>query len=126
MFKNKQQAAKKLAERLKNDRVEKRSLKIISLTKPGEEIARYLKKELETDHPADQNPIIIIVDDGRVSFSKLRGKINQLRQEKVKQILIAMPVYEHEKIRKLEKFADGVYILEQPKVFLSAEDFYQE
>lgn len=130
MFKDKQKAAEKLAQRLKKDRVGERPIKIISLTAGGQQIANYLHKNLNfplANHKSLlTNHYILIVDDGSVSFSKLRGKINHLRQEKAKQILVAMPVYEHEKIRKLEKFADGVYILEQPKVFMSARDFYKE
>lgn len=141
MFKNKKTAAIKLAEKLSRDRVGERSVKIISLTSGGKPIADILSKNLNipiANHPPATpglpggrgqslftNHCIIIVDDGSVSFSKLRGEINQLRQERAKKILVAMPVYEHKKTRKLEKFADGVYILEQPKVFLSAEDFYQ-
>lgn len=130
MFKNKQQAAEKLAERLKNDRVGERSVKIITLTSGGQPIADILSKNLNIPIANHQslftNHCIIIADDGSVNFSRLRGKINQLRQEKAKKILIAMPIYEHEKARELEKYADGVYILEQPKVFLSADDFYKE
>ncbi len=130
MFTNKQQAAKKLAEKLKRDGVGERSVKIISLTPGGQSIAETLSKNLNIPIANRQsliaNHYIIIADDGSVNFSKLRGKINQLRQENAKKILIAMPVYEHKKTRKLEKFADGVYVLEQPKVFLSADDFYQD
>ncbi len=129
MFKNKKQAAQKLLERLKNDRVGERPVKIITLTSGGKPIADYLNKNLNYLPPStnDNRPsTIIIADDGRASFSRLRGKINQLRQENTKKILVAMPIYEHKKVRELEKHADGVYILKQPKVFISAEDFYQE
>ena len=126
MFKNKQQEAQQLLERLRNDRVGERTVKIISLSEKENQIANYLKEKLLNNQPKEKGEIVIIADEGSVGFSRLRGKINQLRQEKAKQILIAMPVYEHEKARELEKHADGVYILEQPKVFMSADDFYQE
>ncbi len=125
MFNTRRQAAEQLLQRLKNDRVGERPTKIIHLTENGKPIAEYLNKNLNLSSINHRPSTIIITDDGNISLSKLLGKIHALREKNAKQILVAIPVYEHEKVRKLEKFADGVYVLKQPKVFMSADEFYK-
>lgn len=137
MFKNRLDAAKQLAEKLKQDKI--KPTKIVGLTKGGQKMAQYIQKLLPptTNHPSassaqsncgrGQNQItILIVDDGSISLEKLIHAIKLYRRKNIKRIILGLPVYKHEEIRKLEKLADAVYTINEPKTFISAEEFYHD
>jgi len=69
---------------------------------------------------------IIIVDDGSIPVDQLIHAVKVYRKKKAQKIVIALPVYKHESIRKLEEIADAVYTIFEPKTFISITEFYQD
>jgi len=124
MFKNRLDAAKQLAEKIKKDSI--KNVNIIALTPGGRKIAKYLKKLLPSN-PNQQNlTSVLIVDDGNISSQKLTHAVKLYRSKNPKKIIIGLPVYKHEEILKLENIADAVYTVSEPETFVSAAEFYQD
>ncbi len=126
MFKNRLDAARQLKNKLEPDFDSKIEIKIISLTPGGNKIAKYLDKLLSSRPKDDQSPTetILIVDDGGSSPEKLIRAVKLYRQKNFKKIAVGIPVYKLDDILKLQKHADAVYTVYQPKTFISTEEFY--
>ncbi len=124
MFKNRLDAAKQLTEKIKKDDI--KNLNIIALTPGGRKIAKYLKKLLSQATNHKRRASILIVDDGNISPKKLVHAVKLYRRKNPKKILIGLPIYKHEEVRKLEKIADAVYTIIEPKNFISITEFYKD
>jgi predicted phosphoribosyltransferase len=71
--------------------------------------------------------IVIIVDDGIATGLTMQAAIHAVRTKKPKQVIVAAPVASQESFRSLEKIADRVLVLDDPKSFLGAVgSHYQE
>lgn len=69
--------------------------------------------------------IIILVDDGLATGSTMRAAVAALRQEKPKQIIVAVPVAPPSTCAEIEKEADRVVCLYTPLKFSSVGQWYQ-
>jgi putative phosphoribosyl transferase len=70
------------------------------------------------------NKTIILVDDGMATGLTMRAAIQSLRKEKVKSIVVAIPVAPPESLKQVKAHADLVFCLEVPLSFYAVGQFY--
>jgi predicted phosphoribosyltransferase len=73
-----------------------------------------------------KNKTVIICDDGSASKLRLLSSIKEVRLQHPQKIVIATPIAANKTIRVLASKADEVIVLEQPQLFFSASQFYQD
>ena len=78
------------------------------------------RKRMEVD-----GRTVILVDDGLATGSTMRAAVAALRQEKPRQIIVAVPVAAPSTCAEIEKVADRVVCLYTPLKFLSVSQWYQ-
>jgi putative phosphoribosyl transferase len=69
---------------------------------------------------------IILVDDGVATGSTVKAAIQALREEKLKKLVVAIPVAPPETANELSKMADEFVCLEIPVNFMAVGMFYQD
>lgn len=69
---------------------------------------------------------IIIADDGAATGATMIAAIRETRAKKPKKIIVALPVAPPETVKNLEEEADQIIVLEQPELFFSVSQFYQD
>ncbi len=124
MFKNLLDAAKQLAEKINQDKIQ--PTKTIGLSENGKKIANYLKRLLPSTANRKHLATILITDDGNLPLNKLIHAVKLYRQKNVKRIIVGLPIYKHDDVLELEKLADAVYTVHEPATFISAAEFYQD
>ncbi len=67
---------------------------------------------------------VIIVDDGMATGLTVKASIKFLRKEKVKSIVVAVPVASPDAIKQIRALADAVYCIEEPLSFYAVGQFY--
>lgn len=82
---------------------------------------KYLKGRKR--HSA-KNKIAIVVDDGVATGLTLRAALRLLRQEKPKELVVAVPVAPHDMVEILQNEADRVVVLEDEYRYLGAVGAY--
>jgi putative phosphoribosyl transferase len=70
------------------------------------------------------NKTIILVDDGMATGLTMKVSIQSLRKEKVKSIIVAVPVAASDSIKEVKALADFVFCLEVPLSFYAVGQFY--
>jgi predicted phosphoribosyltransferase len=83
----------------------------------------YLK---DRKHYSARNKIVIVVDDGVATGLTLRAAIHSLRQEKPKELIVAIPVAPHEFMNILHAEADKVIVLKDERGYLGAVGAYYQ
>jgi len=68
----------------------------------------------------------IIVDDGAATGATMMAAIKEIRTNRAKKIIVALPVAPKETVQKLKREADEVIVLEQPEIFFSVSQFYED
>lgn len=97
------------------------------ISRQKEEISRRVRvyrggreiKELE-------NKIIILVDDGVATGATIKAAIETLKKEKIKKLVVALPVAPPETAGELKKMADEFICLETPLNFMAIGAHYQD
>ncbi len=69
---------------------------------------------------------VILVDDGVATGQTTQAAINYLRQQGVKEIILAVPVASPETAKRLAALADRTIILQTPPFFSAVGQFYRE
>jgi predicted phosphoribosyltransferase len=69
---------------------------------------------------------VILVDDGIATGATVFAALNWLRNQKVRKMVVAVPVGPRETILKLETVADDVAVLQAPLIFGAVGEFYQD
>jgi predicted phosphoribosyltransferase len=69
---------------------------------------------------------VILVDDGLATGQTTQAAINYLRNENVKEIILAAPVAAPDTIKRLKELVERIVILEKPANFAAVGQFYQE
>ncbi len=78
------------------------------------------------DLPADiANKTVIITDDGVATGSTILGAVKSAQKQKVKKIIVAVPVAPPSVVRKLEQQADEVICLHATEDFSGVSQFYK-
>ena len=73
-----------------------------------------------------EGKIVFLVDDGIATGATLFAAVSWLRKQRVKKLVVAVPVGPADTIARLEKLADGVTVLQAPFVFGSVGEFYSD
>ncbi|MHC4621083.1 MAG: phosphoribosyltransferase [Planctomycetota bacterium] len=88
-----------------------------------------IKRRIETLRKGEPLPqiigkTVILVDDGIAMGSTMRAGILLCRDRKAKEIVVASPVASSSTAAAFEKIADGVVILEKPRLFRAVAQVY--
>ena len=80
------------------------------------------------DRPAPQleGKIIIIVDDGLATGATMHAAVNALKQAKIKQLIVAVPVGASDTCAGLEEIVDKVVCLHTPFPFYAIGYWYRD
>jgi predicted phosphoribosyltransferase len=91
-----------------------------------QEIERRLVKFRGSSVYNLEGKIVFLVDDGIATGATLFAAIRWLRKQKVKKLVVAVPVGPSDTIARLEKLADEVAVLQAPLIFGSVGEFYSD
>jgi predicted phosphoribosyltransferase len=73
-----------------------------------------------------KDKFVILVDDGIATGATVFAAINWLRNQKVRKIIVAVPVGPNDIVLRLEAVADDVVVLQAPLLFTAVGEFYQD
>lgn len=90
------------------------------------EIERRLLKFRGSNNYYLEGKIVILVDDGIATGATIFAAIRWLRNQRVRKIVVAVPVGPPDTIMRLEKAADEVVVLQSPILFGAVGEFYQD
>lgn len=86
---------------------------------------RLLKFRGSMDYQLE-GKFVILVDDGIATGATVFAAINWLRGQKIRKIVVAMPVGPRDTVLRLVKVADDVVVLQTPLLFEAVGEFYQD
>jgi predicted phosphoribosyltransferase len=69
---------------------------------------------------------VILVDDGIATGATVFAAINWLRSQKIRKLIVAVPVGPRDTIMKLKTVADDVIVLQAPFLFEAVGEFYED
>jgi predicted phosphoribosyltransferase len=69
---------------------------------------------------------VILVDDGIATGATVLAAINWLRSQKIRKLIVAVPVGPRDTITKLKTVADDVIVLQTPFLFEAVGEFYED
>ncbi len=96
------------------------------LNKKKEEVQRRLENYRgSSDYKFDEKTVIL-VDDGIATGSTVFAILNWLKKNKVKKIVLAVPVMPPETFQNMKDFCDEIVSLEIPHDFAAVGQFYHE
>ncbi|TAL27463.1 MAG: phosphoribosyltransferase [Nitrospirae bacterium] len=97
------------------------------IKKQEEEIARRRVLYREGKGiPALNGKIIILVDDGIATGATMKAAIAALKKEKIKQLVVAVPVAAPDSAEDIKAMVDKWICLDTPHYFSSVGSFYQD
>lgn len=103
----------------------------ISYVKEEAERLKHVIKRRYEDYRGSATPpdfsgkTCIIVDDGIATGHTVKAAVDYLRRQKVKKIVLAVPVSAVDSAARLEKEVDEFICLERPSDFYAVGQFYQ-
>ncbi|HEY1248374.1 MAG TPA: phosphoribosyltransferase family protein [Nitrososphaera sp.] len=86
---------------------------------------RLLKFRVSKDYQLE-GKFVILVDDGIATGATMFAAIKWLRAQKIRKMVVAVPVGPRDTILKLRNVADEVVVLQVPLVFGAVGHFYQD
>ncbi|HXV46474.1 MAG TPA: phosphoribosyltransferase family protein [Nitrososphaera sp.] len=90
------------------------------------EIERLLLKFKGSKDYDLEGKFVILVDDGIATGATVFAAINWLRAQKIKKLVVAVPVGPSDTILRLQTVADEVVVLQAPSLFRAVGEFYQD
>lgn len=90
------------------------------------EIERRLLKFRGSKDYHLEGKFVILVDDGIATGATVFATINWLRNQKVRKMVVAVPVGPKDTVLRLETVADDVVVLQAPLLFGAVGEFYQD
>jgi putative phosphoribosyl transferase len=96
-----------------------------AIAKAQEEL-RYRNNLYHVNRPMIdiQGHNVIIIDDGMATGATMQVAIKALHQQKVNEIIVAVPVSSEEAYNKIQKIANRVISLHTPKIFDAVGSWY--
>lgn len=73
-----------------------------------------------------EGKVVILVDDGAATGATLIAAAREVWNNNPKKVIIALPVAPLETVKKLEKEADEMIVLQTPQPFFAVGQFYEE
>jgi putative phosphoribosyl transferase len=91
------------------------------------EIARRRRAYVgDRQPPSVRGRTVILADDGIATGASMKAAISSLRQERPKQIVVAVPVAPAQTVHDLEVIADEVICLDTPSPFVAIGPHYRD
>lgn len=90
------------------------------------EIGRRLLKFRGSKDYHLEGKFVILVDDGIATGATVFAAINWLRSQKIRKMVVAVPVGPKDTVLKLKTVADEVVVLQVPLSFGAVGEFYQD
>jgi putative phosphoribosyl transferase len=98
-----------------------------AIIRQKEEIARRSKLYRKGGSISNiKGKIIILVDDGVATGATMKAAIETLKKEKIKKLVVALPVAPPETANELKKMVDEFICLETPPYFVAVGNYYQD
>lgn len=69
---------------------------------------------------------VLLVDDGIATGQTMEAAVKTLRNNKVKEIIVAVPVSAQDSLKRMQSLADKVVCLDAPLFFAAVGSFYEE
>ncbi|MEO0332206.1 MAG: phosphoribosyltransferase family protein, partial [Bacteroidota bacterium] len=69
---------------------------------------------------------VLLLDDGMATGSTMLGAIDLVRNQRAKQIIVAVPIASEEAYRKAARKADQVVCLATPQSFGAVGEYYRD
>ena len=92
----------------------------------NKEIERRLLKFRGSKEYHLEGKFVILVDDGIATGATVFAAMNWLRSQKIKKLIVAVPVAPRDTIHKLKASADDVVVLQAPSFFGAVGEFYED
>jgi predicted phosphoribosyltransferase len=101
------------------------------LQKEKEKVRALLQKRYEQyrgqkEGIQAQGKIAIVVDDGIATGRTMQIALQEIKKQKPKKIILAVPVAPADTVKQLEKYTDEIICLLQPISFYAVGQFYQQ
>jgi len=97
------------------------------IARQRKEIARRMTSYRGTRPEPDlHDKTVVLVDDGVATGATVLASLRAIRQQRPKQLILAVPVGAADSIAALEKEADRVVCLYSPEVFWAVGSFYAD
>jgi len=97
------------------------------INRQKEEIARRVKLYREGKKITElKNRTVILTDDGVATGATMKAAIAALKEEKLKELVIALPVAPPDTADELKKTADKFICLETPPDFMAVGGYYRD
>jgi putative phosphoribosyl transferase len=74
--------------------------------------------------PSFQDQTVLLIDDGIATGATLHASIAFLRKQKVRSIILAVPVAPQEALKQFKELVEGVFCLNTPSNFSAVGEFY--
>ena len=96
------------------------------LTEKKEEVKRRVEKYRGSDLYFLEDKNIILVDDGIATGATVIAILNWIKKQKVKKIILAVPVMPPDTLKKLKNSVDEIIVLLTPEDFSAVGQFYED
>lgn len=90
------------------------------------EIERRLLKFRGSKDYQLEGKFVILVDDGIATGATVFAAINWLRSQKIRKMVVAVPVGPRDTLLRLKTLADEVVVLQAPLIFGAVGEFYED
>ena len=91
---------------------------------------REIKRCIETLRNGESLPdmegrTVVFIDDGIAMGSTMHAAVELCRKQRVKEVIVAVPVAGYHAIQKFRELADGIVVLESPPIFYAVAQVYE-
>src|ERR1051326_3443652 len=125
LFRDRADAGRQLAQRL-TQFAGRPDVTVLPLTRSSNPVAFEVVEKLQPKGTAVWNSTVIIVADGIGDATDVIAFIRELRRERPKQIVVAMPVASNDGRYDVALRADQVICLATPEPFINVGEWYAE
>jgi predicted phosphoribosyltransferase len=108
------------------DRINKNSFNTILANQQIEIQSRIKRFRRDEPLPDMENRLVILVDDGIATGSTIVPAIKLCKNRKASKVIVTAPVSGERYVSEINKLADEVVILEQPEMFFSVGQVYED
>lgn len=103
---------------------EKEKNKLKKLKEKEREKQEKLLKEKKSSLDL-KDKTVILVDDGVATGATVICASKYLKKEKVKKVILAVPVISRDTLGSIKKYFDNVFVIKKPRNFLAVGQFYR-
>lgn len=100
--------------------------KEMALKKAKDKIKNYIVKFRKGKSLKVRNQRVIVIDDGAATGQTLEAALRWLKKEKVKELIVALPVCAHDTAKRLKPMVDSWICLLEPHNLHAIGQFYKD